>query len=229
MNNTFTHWIRNRRRSTAQPQPAAGGIKGVSAPVDEDLPNPGFLRVWRPVWANFPLVVGSILLVGLLVFILFGPNLSPNNPFTTQGLVQIDGKLTPPPFSPNETFPWGTDALGRGIMSLLFTGAQQTLFLAVLAVAARMLVGVLLGAVAGWVSGSLVDRSIMGLAEIISAFPTLLLAMILILAFGIRQGVVPFILALCFVGWGEIMLFVRGEVIGVRPEPYIESAVAVGA
>ena len=229
LNNTFTHWVRNRRRRNQDEQLNGRAINSVAARLDEDLPNPGLLRVWRPVWANFPLLVGSLLLLGLLVLILFGPNLSPNNPFTTQGLVQIDGKLTPPPFAPNETFPWGTDALGRGIMSLIFTGAQQTLFLAVLAVAARMLVGVLLGAVAGWASGSLVDRIILGLAEIISAFPTLLLGMILILAFGIRQGIMPFILALCFVGWGEIMLFVRGEVIGVRPEAYIESAVAVGA
>jgi hypothetical protein len=91
------------------------------------------------------------------------------------------------------------------------------------------LVGVILGAIAGWTEGSRIDSFILSFAEVISAFPTLLLAMILILAFGIRQGMPPFIIALCFVGWGEIMQFVRGQVISIRPRPYIESAVAVGA
>jgi hypothetical protein len=91
-----------------------------------------------------------------------------------------------------------------------------------------MVVGIVLGALAGWLNGSWVDRLLLRLAEIIAAFPTLLLAMILILALGIRQGLRPFIIALAFVGWGEIMQFVRGEVFTLRSKPFIESAVAVG-
>jgi peptide/nickel transport system permease protein len=185
--------------------------------------------MWKPVIRNIPLIVGGILVLGLLVMFLFGPNLAPNNPYQTIGLVTVDGVLSLPPFSPGETFPWGTDALGRDLMSLILVGAQQTLLLAILAVIARTLVGVLLGALAGWMEGGLLDRFILSAAEIIAAFPTLLLTMILILAIGIRQGLLPFILALCFVGWGEIMQFVRGEVISIRPEPFIESAAAVGA
>ena len=108
-------------------------------------------------------------------------------------------------------------------------GARQTLTLAGMAVAARTIVGVLLGAIAGWTQGSLVDRAVLGAAEVIAAFPTLLLAMTLILALGIRRGMLPFVVALCFVGWGEIMQYVRGQVIAIRTQPYIESAVAVGA
>jgi ABC-type dipeptide/oligopeptide/nickel transport system permease subunit len=114
-------------------------------------------------------------------------------------------------------------------MSLVLTGTRQTLLLAVLAVAARTLVGVVLGAIAGWWSGSRLDRFILSLSEVIAAFPTLLLAMILILALGIRRGMPPFIIALCFCGWGEIMQFVRSQVTAIRPRPYIESAVSVGA
>jgi len=114
-------------------------------------------------------------------------------------------------------------------MSLILSGAQQTLILGFLAVAARVFVGVILGAIGGWKSGGRLDRLILGTAEVISAFPTLLLGMIIILALGIRQGMRPFIIALCFVGWGEIMQFVRAEVISIRPKPYIEGAVALGA
>ncbi len=125
--------------------------------------------------------------------------------------------------------PGGLTPSGRDLMSLILVGAQQTLLLAILAVVARTIVGVVLGAVAGWMEGTVIDRLILSAAEIIAAFPTLLLTMIIILAIGIRQGLLPFILALCFVGWGEIMQFVRGEVISIRPEPFIESAFSVGA
>ncbi|MFN2188269.1 MAG: ABC transporter permease subunit, partial [Candidatus Promineifilaceae bacterium] len=70
---------------------------------------------------------------------------------------------------------------------------------------------------------------IMGTSEDLAGFRVLLLAMIFILAFGIRKGLPPFIFAMCLVGWGGIMIFVRGEVIKIRPQPHIESAIAMGA
>jgi hypothetical protein len=71
-------------------------------------------------------------------------------------------------------------------------------------------------------------RLVLSLAEVIAAFPVLLLAMILILALGIRQGLAPFILALCFVGWGEVMQFTRSQMMETRPKLFIESAVSIG-
>lgn len=185
--------------------------------------------LWMPLLRNTPLAVGGLLVLGLVVVVFAGPQLAPNNPYYTQSFMQVDGKLTSPPFAPGAKYPWGTDVLGRDLMSLILSGAQQTLQLAVLAVMARTVVGVVLGAVAGWANGSVLDRLILGAAEVIAAFPTLLLVMILILALGIRRGMPPFIVALCFVGWGEIMQFVRGQVTALRPRPYVESAVAVGA
>jgi peptide/nickel transport system permease protein len=173
-------------------------------------------------------VVGSVLVVGLLVVFLWGPKIAPHSPYTTQGLVYKDGELSVPPFEPNEVHPWGTDVLGRDVMSLVLAGAQQTLLLAALVVGARLVVGFVLGAIAGWWSGSWVDRFLMGLSETIAAFPMLLLAMTFILALGIREGFRPFVIALCLVGWGEVMQFVRGEVMSIRPKLYIEGAVAVG-
>jgi len=178
---------------------------------------------------NFPLMVGGIILLGLFAIIILAPQLSPHSPYTTQGLTIEDGVFSVPPFEPDEIYPWGTDMLGRDILSLVLSGAQQTLFLAISVVLARILVGFVLGAVAGWLNGSWIDRFLLGLAEIIAAFPTLLLAMILVLAFGIRRGVEPFVIALGFVGWGEIMQYVRSEVMLIRPKLFIESAVALGA
>ncbi|MEW5988398.1 MAG: ABC transporter permease subunit [Chloroflexota bacterium] len=208
-----------RRKRASSPSPSEGEGQGMRAA----------LRPWlRGTLGNFPFLLGSILVLGLLVVVIYGPQLAPLSPYTTQGITYKDGVFSVPPFEPNETYHWGSDVLGRDLFSLVLAGAQQTLLLAVLAVLARVLLGTLLGALAGWRHGRWLDRLILGTAEVIAAFPTLLLAMLLILGLGIRQGMRPFLIAFCLVGWAEIMQFVRGQVLAIRPQPYIESAVAVG-
>jgi peptide/nickel transport system permease protein len=187
------------------------------------------LQAWlRATLNNLPFMIGAVVVVGLVVVFLFGPRLAPHSPYTTAVLTYEDGQLSVPPFEPGETYPWGTDVLGRDMMSLVLAGAQQTLLLAILVVAARVILGFVLGSLAGWLSGTVVDRLLMGLAETLAAFPTLLLAMIFILALGIREGFRPFVVALCLVGWGEVMQFVRGEVMSIRPKMFVESAVSLG-
>lgn len=190
-------------------------------------------RSQRRAWVqgtvkNPALILGVFLLLGLSSVVIFSPALTPHSPYTTRGLTIVNGEFIVPPFPPDDIYPWGSDVLGRDMMSLILSGAQQTLMIAALVVIARMLIGFVLGALAGWTNGGWLDRTLVGLAEVISAFPTLLLAMTLILALGIRQGIQTFVVALCFVGWGEIMQFVRSEVISIQNKPFVESALAVG-
>lgn len=95
-------------------------------------------------------------------------------------------------------------------------------------VAARLLLGSVLGAVAGWLSGSRVDRALLALVEVFAAYPALLLAMTIVLAVGIRRGMSAFVVALCCVGWGEVMQSVRGQLMSIRPKQYVEGVVAAG-
>ncbi len=186
-------------------------------------------RAWsRILLGNIPLIVSIILIIGLGVVFFFGYQLSPHNPYTTSGLTIVDGEISVPPFEPGVEYPWGTDVLGRDMMSLVLTGAWQTLRLVIIVVVVRLGVGFLLGAIAGWNVDKWIDRGILGLGETISAFPSLLLAMTLILAIGIRKGLTPFIIALAFVGWGEVMQFVRSSVMAMRPKTFVEAAVSVG-
>ncbi len=69
----------------------------------------------------------------------------------------------------------------------------------------------------------------LGASETIAAFPALLLVMVLILGIGIRQGMQPFIIAMSFIGWSEIMQYVRSKVLEIKPKLFIESAAAAGA
>lgn len=196
----------------------------VRAPKEPAMRNPGRVRFH----VNLPLLIGGLLCVGVLVVVFFGADLAPHNPYLTRGLEKVGGTYMGPPFAPSAKFPWGTDVLGRDLLSLVLAGAQQTLLLAAVAVAARMAIGVVLGAMAGWRRGSFLDRAIVGLAQMITPFPALLLAMLVILAVGIRQGVVPFAIGLCVIGWGELAQFVRAEMIALKSRPFVESARAVG-
>jgi peptide/nickel transport system permease protein len=206
-----------------------------AAPLEDQEPDRmEFAKRTRKIWVkgtlgNPALLLGGSLVLVLTFIVLFGSKVAPHSPFTTRGFTIEGGEYSVPPFEPDDTYPWGTDMLGRDILSLILAGAQQTFILATIVVIARLGVGFVLGAAAGWWQGSWLDRALLGLVEIIAAFPALLLAMVLILALNIRNGMAPFIVALCVVGWGEIMQFVRGEVIRLKPSKFIESAVAAGA
>ena len=229
--NPITRWVRRRKNParivflgdvSTEPDPSEDG--------EMDIARASRKRAWiKGTLGNPAFMIGGFLTLVILIVVIFGARLSPHSPFTTVGLVYEDGEFTKPPFVPDEIYPWGTDLLGRDMMSLILTGAQQTFVLVTLAAAARLVVGFVLGAAAGWRQDSLLDRFLLRLVEIISAFPTMLFAMILVLALNIRTGMMPFVIALCVVGWGEIMQFVRGETMRLRPALFIESAVASGA
>ncbi|MBN1220441.1 MAG: ABC transporter permease subunit [Anaerolineae bacterium] len=230
--NSFNRWLKNRRQQ-AKPvsidKTLQKNHKYLTNTTDSRrIASERRRTLVRSTLGNLPLMLGTVLLLGLMMIVFFGPDIAPHSPYTIHGLSIEDGELKVPPFAPDSIFPWGSDALGRDIMSLVVVGAQLTLTLAAVTVLARMIIGFVLGVLAGWFNESWLDRLLRVIAEIIAAFPTLLLAMILILAIGIRQGQKPFIIALCFVGWGEVMQLVRGEVMTLRAKPFIESAHSVG-
>ena len=170
------------------------------------------------------LVLGSI----LMVLVVAGPSMAIHNPYTSSATLMVDGKHVVPPLSPSPTYPLGTDAQGRDILSPILAGARRTISIAVFAVVARLVVGGTLGFLAGWFPGSRLDRTIMGLSEALSAFPSLLLAMLIVYAAGIRQGLASFVIALAIIGWSEVMQTVRTQVMSIKPMSYVESAVATG-
>ncbi len=228
--NPIKQWRKKQEKENAPRSPFAELVKDRSEAAAPGERKKGRRRAWlQGTLGNLPFMAGGLIVLGLFAVIILGPQLSPHSPYTTRGLTIEDGVFSVPPFAPDDVYPWGTDMLGRDISSLVLSGAQQTLFLAVSVVLARVLAGFVTGAAAGWLHGSWLDRFIMGLSEIIASFPTLILAMILILAFGIRRGVNPFVIALGFVGWGAVMQYVRSEVMRIRPKLFIESAIAVGA
>ena len=187
-------------------------------------------RAWvQSTLGSLPFVMGAAVVILLVVASIFGPSWSPHDPHNTVASITVDGQMRLPPFPPSNTFPLGTDAQGRDILSLLLTGARRTMGLALMATLARIALGGILGAIAGWFSGSFLDRLLMSAAEVTAAFPSLLLAMVLITALGVQQGIWVFAVSLCVVSWGETTQFVRSQVMAIREKDYIEGALATGA
>ncbi len=213
-----------------------GGMKGAGASEDSEprpyphTPTPSHAQwILRSILRNPALLVGALLVLGFFGLALFGERLTEANPYEVHGVMMIEGEIGAPPYPPSTVFPWGTDYIGRDVQALVLAGAKQTLALALFGMVARVLLGTLLGMIAGWWQGGWVDRLVTGAVGVWAAFPATLFAMILIQALGIQQGMWVFVLALCLVGWGEVAQFVRGQVIGVKPQLYIEAARAVGA
>jgi ABC-type dipeptide/oligopeptide/nickel transport system permease subunit/ABC-type lipoprotein export system ATPase subunit len=186
-------------------------------------------RAWRQsTLGSLPFALGGLIVLALAAVFIFGPVWAPHNPYNTQPLSYIDGQIISPPFAPSDVYPLGSDAQGRDILSLILVGARRTLTLAFFAVLARVFVGMVLGCLSGWFANSALDRLLLSAVEVIAAFPALLLTVVLIYALGIRQGLWVFVVALCAVGWGESLQFVRSQVMSIREKDYIEGAWATG-
>ena len=222
--------FRRRRRLELAPLPTdLTGETGEETEDAESIHRRARREAWRRALTRNPsLILGALLALVLGFLVLFGPQLTIHPTDGVSIFVQVDGEDVRPPVAPGETYPLGTDAQGRDILSLLLAGARRTMTLALLAATARLAIGGVLGFVAGWDAGGRLDRLIVGASEALSSFPALLMAMLLVYAIGIRQGMTTFVLALSLVGWSEVMQTVRGQVMDIRPQAYIEAAHSTG-
>jgi peptide/nickel transport system permease protein len=175
----------------------------------------GNLRLLR----RNPLVALGIVVVVLWVSIgVFAPQLALQDPLKQN----VSTRLQPP----NETYPFGSDELGRDIFSRVVYGARITIPAGIAVIVIGSIIGTLVGAVAGYVGG-LWDELLMRLTELFMAFPTIILALAITAALGsdIRNA----ILALVIVWWPSYARLIRGLVLEVKSKEYVEGARSVGA
>jgi peptide/nickel transport system permease protein len=131
--------------------------------------------------------------------------------------LNINQRLQPPSFEHIA----GTDALGRDIFSCLVFGTAVSLAIGLTAVLLSAMIGAWLGFAAGW-CGGFFDTCIMGCADLILAFPGILLALALVAFWG--QGVLNLVFALVFCGWVSYARMVRGEVLKIKGKEFIMAA-----
>lgn len=127
----------------------------------------------------------------------------------------------------NYYFPLGTDKAGRDILSRLIYGARVSLIVGVVAEIIAVLIGVAIGAMAGFYGGRL-DNLLMRFTDIFFAFPSLLLAIAMLAAME-KPGLASIFIALGVTGWTPIARIVRGQVLAVKENEFIQAARAQGA
>jgi peptide/nickel transport system permease protein len=164
-----------------------------------------------------PLAIAGLVIAGAWIFIaVFAPWLAPHDP-----LAQSASSFVPPSWGHF----FGTDELGRDVFSRVLYGARLSIPLALLLVTLALLIGGTLGAIAGYFGG-IVDGFVMRSADLVFAFPAIILAMVVTAALGptVRNAV----LALVIVSWPSYARVVRGLVLSVGEAEYVQSARLLG-
>lgn len=175
-------------------------------------------RALRRLWRNPSVMIGGALVATWLLLALLAPILSPHSP-TAQ---QIANRLSPP----SAQHPFGTDELGRDILSRVLHGARVSLPVALTVVIVTGSIGVIIGALAGYVGG-LLDEVMMRVADAVLAFPSLILAIAITAALG--PGLLNAVIAITVVLWPEYARLIRSQVIALREMEFVSAAVALGA
>lgn len=163
------------------------------------------------------------LLAAYVALALFPEHIAPWDP-TYQ---ELSRRLQPPSWVSGDTTYWlGADQLGRDLWSRIVYGARVSLAVSGAAVAVSAVVGVLLGLLAGYFGGSL-DSVVMGVAEVQLAFPFILLAITMLAITSPSTPTLVAILALS--AWVIYARLIRGKVLSIREQEFIEAARALGA
>ena len=127
--------------------------------------------------------------------------------------------------APSGAHPFGTDDVGRDIFSRCLSGLALDLRVAVEVTAASVLIGVALGTLAGY-SGGIADTVIMRMADIVLAFPFLVLVIAVIAAFG--PGLTGVYIAVPLAGWALYARFTRAELLSIRERDFVNAARTLG-
>lgn len=168
-------------------------------------------------WRRPLAVVGIAIILFWIVMAVFAPLIAPYDP-----LAQDFERYQPP--SPEHWF--GTDVVGRDILSRVIYGARISLPLAVLLVALSVIVGATVGAVAGYVGG-VVDSVLMRVVDLFFAFPGIILAMAVAAALG--PSLTNAVLAIVIVSWPAYARVTRALVLGLRDSNYLAASRLLGA
>lgn len=127
--------------------------------------------------------------------------------------------------------PLGTDYLGRDMLARLMEGARVSLFIGIVAPLLYVLLGTLYGGISGYLGGR-IDTWMMRTADFVVALPFLLFMILFRISFGIgpgESGVLPLLVALVALAWPATARLVRGEILRLREEGYIQAAKLLGA
>jgi oligopeptide transport system permease protein len=127
--------------------------------------------------------------------------------------------------------PFGTDSLGRDLLARIIEGSQVSLFIGIVAPFLWVLLGTVYGGISGYFGGT-IDAAMMRVTDFLIALPFLLFMILFRIGFGIgpgESGIVPMLLALVLLRWEDTARLVRGQVLQIREEAFVQAARLLGA
>lgn len=158
-----------------------------------------------------------IMIILIILCAVFANVICRYNPYTQS----LKDRLLAPSFA----HPLGTDELGRDTLTRIIFGARISLTIGLIPTLISMFIGTILGLVAGYFGGK-IDFIIMRFADIMLAFPSLLLAMVVMYTMG--GGLINIFIALSLVNWASTSRVVRSETLSLSKKEYVEAAKSMG-
>jgi len=179
---------------------------------------PGLTSLAKRGLAGWLVIIGAILVIAVVIMTVLSPWLTPYNP--------AQPNVGPLLSSPNAQFPFGTDDLGRDMLSRVISGGGIMLQVAILSVIVCVIIGVPLGLFSSYTGGA-IDRFISLIMDSVYAFPGLILAIALTAVLG--RGVINMAIAIAVVYVPSYFRIIRSQVLSIKETPYVEAANAAGA
>ena len=183
-------------------------------------------RILRGLLSSPKATIAAVICLILVFSAIFAPLIAPQNPYDLNQIDFFDAKL--PPMSEGYsgmTYILGTDGQGRDMFSAMLYGLRTSLAVGVTSGLMAMLVGTALGLIAAY-RGGFLDSFIMRFVDLMLGFPTILVALMVLVVFG--QGVGKVILALVFVQWAYFARAVRATALVESGKEYAEAARCLG-
>ena len=175
-------------------------------------------QFWKSMLRHPGGVIGLVILFIAIFIAILGPTFFPNSPW----------RMVQRPFLPPFTNPavWlGTDALGRDVFAGIIYGARVSLLVGLVSTLVALIVGVPLGAVAGYFGGR-VDDALMRFTEFFQTIPSFALAIVLVAI--LQPSIYSIVASIGIVSWPPVARLVRAEVLSLRTREYVQAAIVTG-
>lgn len=189
---------------------------------------PSTMRGLKDFWFYFSVnrgaVIGLFVFTAIILVAIFAPLVAPHSPTE-----QYREFMLRPPFwqdGGSWSFPLGTDAVGRDILSRLIYGAQYSLLVGFVIVVIAMCVGITIGLLSGFFGGA-VDNIFMRIMDVMLAFPSLLLALVMVAILG--PGLINAVIAITLVLLPHFSRLTRAAVMAEKEREYVIAAKLAGA
>lgn len=177
-----------------------------------------FASAVKRLWRENKLAAASAIVI--LLFILAAILAPVLTPYTFDGM-DLHNRLAPP----SRAHLLGTDEAGRDVLTRMLYGSRVSLLVGIVPTVISMLVGAILGIIAGY-NGGRTDAVIMRIADVMLAFPSMFLAMAIMYTLG--DGMINIFLALALVNWASVARIVRAETLKLKETEFVEAARSIG-